>query len=54
MPQIKEWTDAWIQRMGLVQTRGGAHWSAEQEIEAQHYFQPIFEELRERARTTRC
>ena len=32
--QIKQWTDAWVQRLGMM------------EIEAQHYFQPIFERLR--------
>ena len=46
MPQIKKWTDAWIQRMGLQQSFEERVWSAEQEIEAQHYFQPIFERLR--------
>ena len=25
MWQIKAWTDAWVQRLGLMQTRGGAH-----------------------------
>jgi cytochrome P450 len=48
MPQIKEWTDAWIQRLGLMQTPEERIWSAEQEIEAQHYFQAKYEELRER------
>lgn len=46
MPQIKKWTDAWIQRMGLMQTPEERIWSAEQEIEAQHYFQQKYEELR--------
>jgi cytochrome P450 len=46
MPQIKKWTDAWIQRMGLMQTPEERIWSAEQEIEAQHYFQAKYEELR--------
>lgn len=46
MPQIKAWTDAWIQRMGLMQTPEERIWSAEQEIEAQHYFQKRYEDLR--------
>ncbi len=46
MPQIKAWTDAWIQRMGLMQTPAERIWSAEMEIEAQHYFQGRYEELR--------
>ncbi|MGI9625093.1 MAG: cytochrome P450 [Acidimicrobiales bacterium] len=46
MPQIKAWTDAWVQRLGLMQTFEERLWSAEQEIEAQQYFQPIFDRLR--------
>lgn len=46
MPQIKAWTDAWIQRMGLMQTPEERVWSAEQEIEAQHYFKKRYDELR--------
>ena len=45
--QIKAWTDAWVQRLGLMQTEEEAIWSTEMEIEAQHYFQPIFDRLRE-------
>ena len=45
--QIKAWTDAWVQRLGMMQTQEEAIWSTEMEIEAQHYFQPIFERLRE-------
>lgn len=44
--QIKAWTDAWIQRLGLMQSEAEERWSVEMEIEAQHYFQPIFERLR--------
>ena len=44
--QIKAWTDAWVQRLGMMQTEDEAIWSTEMEIEAQHYFQPIFERLR--------
>lgn len=46
--QIKAWTDAWVQRLGMMQTEEEAIWSTEMEIEAQHYFQPIFERLREK------
>lgn len=44
--QIKAWTDAWVQRLGMMQTEAEEKWSVEQEIEAQHYFQPIFDKLR--------
>ncbi len=50
--QIKAWTDAWVQRLGMMQTEDEAIWSTEMEIEAQHYFQPIFERLREEADDT--
>jgi cytochrome P450 len=46
MPQIKVWTDAWIKRMGLMQTPDERRRSAEQEIEAQHYFIKKVEQLR--------
>ena len=52
MPQIKKWTDAWIQRMGLMQTPEERIWSAEQEIEAQNYFQKRYEDLREEPNDT--
>jgi len=45
--RIKAWTDAWVQRLGMMQTEAEALWSTEMEIEAQHYFQPIFDRLRE-------
>ncbi len=45
--KIKAWTDAWVQRLGMMQTEEEEAWSVEMEIEAQHYFQPIFERLRE-------
>lgn len=44
--RIKAWTDAWVQRLGMMQTEEQERWSVEMEIEAQHYFQPIFERLR--------
>ena len=52
MWQIKAWTDAWVQRLGMMQTDEEAFWSTEQEIEAQHYFQPIFERLRQQPDNT--
>src|ERR1700730_5293409 len=47
MPQIKQWTDAWVQRLGLMLNREERIHSAEQEIQAQHYFQAKFEKLRQ-------
>lgn len=44
--RIKAWTDAWVQRLGMMQTEEQMVWSTEQEIEAQHYFQAVFERLR--------
>lgn len=44
--KIKAWTDAWVQRLGMMQTEEEEKWSVEMEIEAQHYFQVIFERLR--------
>jgi cytochrome P450 len=44
--RIKAWTDAWVQRLGMMQTEEEAIWSTEMEIEAQHYFQAIFDRLR--------
>ena len=44
--RIKAWTDAWVQRLGMMQSEEEERWSVEMEIEAQHYFQPIFERLR--------
>ena len=52
MPQIKAWTDAWVQRLGLMQTFEERVWSAEREIEAQNYFKPIFDRLREHPEDT--
>ena len=46
--KIKAWTDAWVQRLGMMQTEEEERWSVEMEIEAQHYFQPIFERLRKK------
>ena len=46
MWRIKAWTDAWVKKLGLMQTEAEATWSVEMEIQQQHYFQPIFEKLR--------
>ncbi len=48
MWRIKGWTDAWVKRLGFMQTEEEERWSTEMEIEQQHYFQPIFERLRKR------
>jgi cytochrome P450 len=44
--QIKAWTDAWFRGTGFGLTTEQAIWATEMEIQAQHYFQPIFERLR--------
>jgi cytochrome P450 len=44
--QIKEWTDAWFKGVGFGLTEAEVIWATEKEIEAQHYFQAIFERLR--------
>ncbi len=46
MWDIKRWTDAWIKRIGRMQTEEEDLRSVELEVEMQHYFQPIFERLR--------
>ncbi len=45
--QIKEWTEAFFHRISLMQSEEEELASVRKEIEAQHYFQPIFEHLRE-------
>ncbi len=50
--RIKAWTDAWVQRLGMMQTEEQERWSVEMEIEAQHYFQRIFEHLRKEPNDT--
>ncbi len=52
MPKIKAWTDAWVQRLGLMQTPEERLWSAQKEVEAQQYFQPIFDRLRKEPEDT--
>jgi cytochrome P450 len=44
--RIKEWTDAWIRGRGFGLTEEELIWAIDKEIEAQHYFQPVFERLR--------
>jgi cytochrome P450 len=44
--RIKAWTDAWFRGTGFGLTTEQVIWATEMEIQAQHYFQPIFERLR--------
>ncbi len=44
--QIKAWTDAWIKGGSFGLDEEGVIWATEMEIQAQHYFQAIFEQLR--------
>ena len=46
--RIKSWTEAFFQRISLMQSPDEELASVRSEIEAQHYFQPIFEQLRQR------
>jgi cytochrome P450 len=46
MWRVKSWTDAWVKRLGFMQTEEEERASVEMEIEQQHYFQPIFDRLR--------
>ena len=45
--RIKAWTEAFFHRISLMQSEEEELVSVRKEIEAQHYFQPIFERLRE-------
>jgi cytochrome P450 len=47
MWKIKGWTDAFFRRIGMMLSEEQELATVEREIEAQHYFQPIFERLRE-------
>lgn len=47
MWKIKRWTDAFFQRISLMLPEDQHMEMVDREIEAQHYFQPIFERLRE-------
>ncbi len=44
--QIKKWTDAWIKGLSVGLSEEEVLYYTDLEIEAQHYFQPIFEALR--------
>lgn len=44
--RIKEWTEAFFHRIGLMLPEEEDRAAIEKEIEGQHYFQPIFEDLR--------
>ncbi len=45
--KIKDWTDSWVRRTGLMVDDDKSYWEAINcEIEAQHYFQAYFERLR--------
>lgn len=46
MWQIKRWTDAFFQRISMMLPEEQHMEMVDREIEAQHYFQPIFERLR--------
>lgn len=47
MWRIKRWTDAFFQRISFMLPEDRHLEMVDREIEAQHYFQPIFERLRE-------
>jgi cytochrome P450 len=44
--KIKAWTDAWINRLGMMLTDDEDAHAVEMEIEAQHYFKKIIDRLR--------
>lgn len=44
--QIKAWTDAWFRGTGFGLSTEQVIWCTEMEIQAQHYFQAVFERLR--------
>ena len=50
--RIKEWTEAFFHRIGLMLPEEEDLAAIEKELEAQHYFQPIFEELRKNPNET--
>ncbi|MBI1178992.1 MAG: cytochrome P450 [Alphaproteobacteria bacterium] len=45
--KIKEWTDAWINRLGMLLSEEEDARAVEMEIEAQHYLKQIMDRLRE-------
>lgn len=46
--RIKRWTDAFFQRISMMLPEDQEIEMVDREIEAQHYFQPIFERLRDK------
>ena len=50
--RIKAWTDAWIKGGGFGLSEEEVIWATDMEIAAQHYFQDIFEQLREEPNDT--
>jgi len=52
LPLIKGWTDKWVKLMGLMQSDEEAEESVLAAIAAQHYFQPMFEQLRKEPNDT--
>lgn len=50
--KIKDWTHAFFRRISMMLPEDEELATVRQEIEAQHYFQPIFERLRERPNDT--
>lgn len=52
LPQIKTWTNAFFHRISMMLTEEQEMASVDQEIEAQHYFQPIFDRLRQKPDNT--
>jgi cytochrome P450 len=47
LPRARAWSEAFVSRTGIAQTREERLRSAELELEAQHYFQQIFERVRQ-------
>jgi len=50
--KIKEWTEAFFHRIGMMLDPAQELDTVRKEIEAQHYFQPIFERLRKEPNNT--
>ena len=50
--KIKEWTEAFFHRIGMMLDPAQELDTVRKEIEAQHYFQPIFERLRKQPNNT--
>ncbi len=50
--KIKSWTDAFFKRISMMLSEDEEMSTVDKEIEAQHYFQPIFERLRQQPEDT--